>query len=107
MIHFFAVMLWVAGLLAIIAGMMELGIAIFIIILINGAFAFLQEYKTEKSALNSLRKPYPNRNSQENRRRQAVLVPAAVQTLAWHVLAVYLKKSLSVCSVTSPTPKLH
>jgi magnesium-transporting ATPase (P-type) len=49
MIHFFAIMLWVAGLLAIAAGMWELGIAIFFIILINGIFAFLQEYRADKA----------------------------------------------------------
>jgi hypothetical protein len=36
MTHFFAVMLWTAGVLAILANMLELGIAIFIIIFING-----------------------------------------------------------------------
>ncbi|MGZ4843159.1 MAG: cation-translocating P-type ATPase [Candidatus Angelobacter sp.] len=49
MVHFFALMLWVAGLLAIVAGMWELGVAIFIIILINGIFAFLQEYRADKA----------------------------------------------------------
>jgi magnesium-transporting ATPase (P-type) len=36
MTHFFAVMLWTAGVHAILANMLELGIAIFIIIFING-----------------------------------------------------------------------
>ena len=49
MIHFFTIMLWIAGLLAIAAGMWELGIAIFFIILVNGIFAFLQEYRADKA----------------------------------------------------------
>ncbi len=36
MVHFFAIMLWVAGFLAVVAHMPKLGIAIFVIILING-----------------------------------------------------------------------
>ena len=47
--HFFAVMLWVAGALAIAAGMPQLGLAIFIVIILNGVFAFLQDYRAEKA----------------------------------------------------------
>jgi magnesium-transporting ATPase (P-type) len=60
LIHFFAVMLWVAGVLAIIAGMLELGIAIFVVILLNGAFAFLQEYRADRAA-EKLRELLPRR----------------------------------------------
>ncbi len=60
MVHFFAIMLWIAGLLAIVAGMPQLGIAIFIIILINGSFAFLQEYRADK-ALEKLSALIPQR----------------------------------------------
>lgn len=60
MIHFFAIMLWVAGMLAILAHMLELGIAIFIIILINGTFAFLQEYRADR-AVERLSTLLPNR----------------------------------------------
>jgi len=49
-VHFFAVMLWIAGALAIFAGMPQLGLAVFIVILLNGLFAFLQEYRAEKAA---------------------------------------------------------
>lgn len=49
MVHFFAIMLWIAGLLAIVAGMPQLGVAIFIIIVINGSFAFLQEYRADRA----------------------------------------------------------
>lgn len=48
--HFFAIMLWVAGILAIVAGMPHLGIAIFIVILLNGLFAFIQEYRADQAA---------------------------------------------------------
>jgi calcium-translocating P-type ATPase len=54
--HFFAVLLWVAALLALIAdfqmpgqGMAILGIAIVGVIVINGAFAFWQEYHAEET----------------------------------------------------------
>jgi calcium-translocating P-type ATPase len=50
MAHFFALLLWAAGGLALVAGMPQLGIAIFAIILINGAFAYLQEHRAERAA---------------------------------------------------------
>jgi magnesium-transporting ATPase (P-type) len=43
-------MLWVAGALAILAGMPQLGLAIFVVILLNGLFAFSQEYRAEKAS---------------------------------------------------------
>jgi magnesium-transporting ATPase (P-type) len=49
--HFFALMLWVAGGLAIAGGMPELGVAIFLVIVVNGLFAFAQEHRAEKAAL--------------------------------------------------------
>ncbi len=42
MTHFFAMMLWVAGALAFVAGLPELGIAIFVVIVVNGVPAFAQ-----------------------------------------------------------------
>jgi magnesium-transporting ATPase (P-type) len=61
LVHFFAVMLWIAGALAILAGMPQLGFAIFVVILLNGLFAFLQEFqrlclKTNLSAALGARK---------------------------------------------------
>jgi len=50
MFHFFAMMLWVAGGLAILAGMPQLGVAIFVVIILNGIFAFIQEYRAEHAA---------------------------------------------------------
>ncbi|MFN8035600.1 MAG: cation-transporting P-type ATPase [Acidimicrobiia bacterium] len=50
MVHFFAVMLWVAGGLAFVAGMPALGVAIFVVVVVNGAFAFVQEHRAERAA---------------------------------------------------------
>ena len=50
LVHFFALMLWVAGGLAILAGMPQLGFAIFVVIVLNALFAFIQEYRAEKAA---------------------------------------------------------
>jgi magnesium-transporting ATPase (P-type) len=48
--HFFAAMLWAAGILAIVGGLPELGIAIFVVIVVNGLFAFAQEYRAAQAA---------------------------------------------------------
>jgi magnesium-transporting ATPase (P-type) len=50
MAHFFALMLWGAGVLAFIAGMPQLGGAIFVVVVVNGAFAFVQESRAEHAA---------------------------------------------------------
>ncbi len=49
-VHFFALMLWAAGVLAFVAHMPQLGAAIFVVILVNGLFAFAQEYRAERAA---------------------------------------------------------
>jgi len=48
---FFAILLWIAALLCFIPGvdLPQLGIAILAVILVNGLFAFLQEYKSDRS----------------------------------------------------------
>jgi len=48
--HFFAGMLWVAALLALVAGMATLAVAIAVIVLLNGVFAFAQEHKADRAA---------------------------------------------------------
>ncbi len=48
--HFFAILLWAAAGLAAIGGMPELALAIVIVIAINGAFAFVQEYRADRSS---------------------------------------------------------
>ena len=55
LVHFFAIMLWVAGALAFLAGMPQLGVAIFIVILVNGAFAFAQEQRAERASQSLVR----------------------------------------------------
>ena len=46
---FFARLLWIAGFCAFMARLPELGWAIFAVILINGCFSFLQEYRAERA----------------------------------------------------------
>lgn len=48
--HFFAVMLWAAGLLALIAGMPQLAVAIIVVVIVNGVFAWAQEAKAQHAA---------------------------------------------------------
>jgi magnesium-transporting ATPase (P-type) len=50
LVHFFALLLWVAGVLAILAGMPQLGLAIFVVIVLNGIFAFVQEHRAERAS---------------------------------------------------------
>ncbi|GHH77983.1 ATPase [Promicromonospora soli] len=49
MVHFFALLLWAAAVLAWIADMPELAVAIAVVVVVNGAFAFLQEYRADKA----------------------------------------------------------
>jgi calcium-translocating P-type ATPase len=48
--HFFAVMLWVAALLALVGGMPALAVAIVVVVVLNGAFSFAQEYRADRAA---------------------------------------------------------
>ncbi|MEV6271507.1 cation-transporting P-type ATPase [Kribbella sp. NPDC051936] len=48
--HLFAVMLWVAAALALAGGLAPLAIAIVVIIVLNGVFAFAQEYRADRAA---------------------------------------------------------
>ncbi|WP_322860635.1 cation-transporting P-type ATPase [Mycobacterium europaeum] len=50
MVHFFALLFWVAGGLAFIAGMPQLGLAVFVVIVLNGLFAFAQEQRAEHAS---------------------------------------------------------
>jgi Ca2+-transporting ATPase len=58
--HFMALLLWAAGALAFVSGMPELGWAIFAVVLLNGAFGFLQEHRAER-ALSALEALVPRR----------------------------------------------
>lgn len=58
--HLLAVLLWAAGILAIVSDSVPLGIACFAVIFINAAFSFWQEFKAEK-AIESLAKILPKK----------------------------------------------
>lgn len=81
-----AILLWVAGLIAFLAQMPQLGIAVWMVNLINGAFAFWQEYRAEKSteALKQLLPSYTRvlGDGKENRVPAEELVPGDVILLA-------------------------
>jgi len=49
MLHFMALLLWLAGGLAFVAGTPQLGWAIWAVVLINGLFSFLQEFQAERT----------------------------------------------------------
>jgi magnesium-transporting ATPase (P-type) len=61
MVHFFAIMLWVAAGLAVLAGLPELGVAIAGVVLVNGIFAFVQEERADRAA-EALRGLLPTRS---------------------------------------------
>ena len=50
MVHFFALLFWVAGALAFVAGMPQLGLAVFVVVLLNGTFAYAQERRAEHAS---------------------------------------------------------
>jgi potassium/sodium efflux P-type ATPase len=83
--HLMATLLWCGGVIAFVAGMPQLGIAIWMVNLINGAFSFWQEYKAEK-ATEALRRLLPRyaRVLREGEVRQILveeLVPGDVMFL--------------------------
>ena len=49
-VHFFAVMLWVAAGLALVAGLPELAVAIVVVVVVNAVFSFAQEYRADRAA---------------------------------------------------------
>lgn len=77
--HLMALLLWTGGAVALAAQMPQLGLAIWMVNVINGAFSFWQEYKAEK-ATEALRRLLPTfarvlRGGQEQRVPAHVLVP--------------------------------
>ncbi|MFZ3150414.1 MAG: cation-transporting P-type ATPase [Anaerolineaceae bacterium] len=80
--HLMAIMLWVAGIIAFIAKMPQLGIAVWGVNLINGAFSFFQEYRAEKATA-ALKKILPltsrvMRDGEETRVPAEEIVPGDV-----------------------------
>ncbi|MEX2651655.1 MAG: cation-transporting P-type ATPase [Acidimicrobiia bacterium] len=83
--HFFALMLWAAGILATVAGLPELGLAILAVIIFNGVFAFVQEYRAERAG-ERLREIVPRlatviRDGQPREIDAAALVPGDLVVL--------------------------
>ena len=59
LLHFMALLLWVAGALAFAAHMPQLGWAIWAVVLVNGLFSFVQEYQAERT-LAALKRSLPH-----------------------------------------------
>lgn len=84
-LNLFAGLLWAGGAMAFIAGMPELGVAIFLVIVINAVFSVIQEYKAEK-AVEALTRLLPAkvlviRDSRETEINAADLVPGDLVVL--------------------------
>ena len=73
--HFFAVMLWVAAGLALVAGLVEISVAIVGVVFANSLFSFIQERRAEHAA-EGLRRLLPLRVT-VRRRGPPVLIEAA------------------------------
>jgi P-type E1-E2 ATPase len=50
LVHFFALLLWGAAVLAVVGGLPQLGLAIAVIVVVNAGFAFAQEYRADRAA---------------------------------------------------------
>lgn len=84
--HLMAILLWVGGIVGFIAQMPELGIAIWMVNVINGIFSFWQEYRAEE-ATKALKKMLPEyahvlREGQEKRILAEELVPGDIILLS-------------------------
>ncbi|MGZ4539338.1 MAG: cation-translocating P-type ATPase [Blastococcus sp.] len=60
LVHFFALLLWAAAVLAYIGGLPQLAVAIVVVVVLNGVFAFVQEYRADRAA-EALRDLVPHR----------------------------------------------
>jgi magnesium-transporting ATPase (P-type) len=84
--HLMAILLWVGGLVGFLARLPQLGVAIWMVNVINGAFSFWQEYKAERATA-ALRRLLPQsarvvRAGREVRVPAETLVPGDVLLLA-------------------------
>jgi P-type Ca2+ transporter type 2C len=73
--HFFALMRWVAAALAFVGQLPQLGWAIIVVVVVNGAFSFAQEYRAER-ATRALKALLPE-TARVVRAGQKASVPAA------------------------------
>lgn len=60
LVHFFALLLWGAAVLALVGGMPQLAVAIAVVVILNGVFAFVQGYRADRAA-EALRDLVPHR----------------------------------------------
>ena len=74
-VRLFSMLLWCAAGLALLGGLPELAVAIALVVLINGTFAFAQEYRAERAAA-SLQELMP-RQSRVRRDGRNLTIPAA------------------------------
>ncbi len=58
-IHLMAILLWIGGAMAFLAGMPQLGVAVWLVNIINGVFSFWQEYRAGR-ATDALRNMLPS-----------------------------------------------
>jgi magnesium-transporting ATPase (P-type) len=84
--HLMAIMLWIGGAVGFIAKLPQLGIAIWMVNIINGLFSFWQEYRAEK-ATEALKKLLPSyarvlRDGGEQRILSEDLVPGDLMLIA-------------------------
>ncbi len=84
--HLMAILLWVGGFVGFLAHMPQLGIAIWLVNVINGVFSFMQEFRAEK-ATDALKKLLPSyahviRNGEQQRIFAEELVPGDIILLA-------------------------
>uniref|UniRef100_A0A831U0S6 Cation-transporting P-type ATPase n=1 Tax=Geobacter metallireducens TaxID=28232 RepID=A0A831U0S6_GEOME len=84
--HLMAILLWIGGIVGFFARMPQLGVAIWLVNVINGIFSFWQEYRAEK-ATEALRMLLPSfarvvRDGEELRLPAEELVPGDVLLLA-------------------------
>lgn len=86
LVHPMALVLWAAGVIALLARQFELGIVIWIVVLINAAFSFWREYRTEQaiSTLHALLPAYARviRSSTEKSINTSEVVPGDILVLA-------------------------
>lgn len=79
LVNMFAILLWVAAILAFLSDQSALGVAIIIVILVNAVFAFVQEFRAER-AIEALRNMLPPmakviRDGQHQQLEARLLVP--------------------------------